>query len=118
MHPNRDLAINRHGTRDIFLNTPNQAAWYERYVNDGTGRTGRLGRMTSRMDTPVFPGDLMSFNATVNLVGTDDAGCGWIDLDVALTVGDGVATTCTTRVAVPGDAQDKPWSRHGDDWRP
>ena len=118
MHHDRDLAINRNGTRDIFLNTPNQAAWFERYVTDWTGPTGRLGRMTFRMDTPVFPGDLMSFNATVTLVGTDDAGCGWIDLDVALMVGDVVATTCATRVAVPVDGQDNPWSRHGDDWRP
>jgi len=30
-------------TRDIFLNTPNQAAWFERYLTDWTGPTGRLG---------------------------------------------------------------------------
>ncbi|MDG2160529.1 MAG: hypothetical protein P8K65_03960, partial [Acidimicrobiales bacterium] len=61
---------------------------------------------------------LMAFGATVTHVGTDDVGCGWIDLDVALTVGDVVATTCATRVAVPVDAQDNPWSRRCDDWRP
>ena len=27
-----DFAVNRNGTRNIFLNTPNQAAWFERYV--------------------------------------------------------------------------------------
>jgi len=118
MHHDRDFAINRNGTRDIFLNTPNQAAWFERYVTDWTGPTGRLGRMTFRMDTPVFPGDLMAFSATVTLVGTDDVGCGWIALDVALMVGDVVATTCATRVAVPVDGQDNPWSRRDDDWRP
>ncbi len=118
MHHDRDFAINRNGTRDIFLNTPNQAAWFERYVTDWTGPTGRLGRMTFRMDTPVFPGDLMAFSATVTMVGTDDVGCGWIDLDVALMVGDVVATTCATRVAVPVDGRDNPWSRRGDDWRP
>ena len=118
MHHDRDFAVNRNGTRDIFLNTPNQAAWFERYVTDWTGPTGRLGRMTFRMNTPVFPGDLMEFSATVTLVGTDDAGCGWIGLDVALRVGDVAATTCAIRVAVPLDGQDNPWSRHGDDWRP
>ncbi len=118
MHHDRDFAVNRNGTRDIFLNTPNQAAWFERYVTDWTGPTGRLGRMTFRMNTPVFPGDLMEFSATVTLVDTDDAGCGWIDLDVAMMVGDVAATTCATRVAVPVDGQDNPWSRHGDDWRP
>ena len=30
MHHDRDFAINRNGTQDIFLNTPNQAAWFER----------------------------------------------------------------------------------------
>ena len=50
---------------DIFLNTPNQAAWFERYVTDWTGPTGRLGRMTFRMRDSVFPGDRMVFAATV-----------------------------------------------------
>ena len=118
MHHDRDFAVNRNGTRDIFLNTPNQAAWFERYVTDWTGPTGRLGRMTFRMNTPVFPGALMEFIATVTRVGPGDAGCGWIGLDVALMVGDVAATTCAIRVAVPLDGQDNPWSRHGDDWRP
>ena len=59
MHHDHDFAVNRNGTRDIFLNTPNQAAWFERYVTDWTGPTGRLGRMTFWMNTPVFPGDHM-----------------------------------------------------------
>ena len=71
--------------QDIFLNTPNQAAWFERYVTDWTGPHGRLGRMTFRMKSSVFPGDRMVFSATVTHVDTDDAGCGWVDLDVALT---------------------------------
>ena len=31
MHHDKDFAVERNGTRDIFLNTPNQAAWFERY---------------------------------------------------------------------------------------
>ena len=43
MHHDKDFAVNRNGTRDIFLNTPNQAAWFERFVTDWTGPYGRLG---------------------------------------------------------------------------
>ncbi len=118
MHHDRDFAINRNGTQDIFLNTPNQAAWFERYVTDWTGPTGRLGRMTFRMNTSVFPDDHMVFSATVTGTSVDDAGCGWIDLDVALMVGEVAATTCATRVALPLDENDNPWARRGDAWRP
>ncbi len=34
MHHDHDFAVNRNGTRDIFLNTPNQAAWFERFLTD------------------------------------------------------------------------------------
>lgn len=118
MHHDHKFATERNGVADIFLNTPNQAAWFERYVTDWTGPTGRLGRMTFRMRTSVFPGDRMVFTATVTSAGTDDTGCGWVELDVALSVGDRVATTCTTRVALPTDDNDNPWQRRGDQWKP
>jgi acyl dehydratase len=118
MHHDYHFATERNGTRDIFLNTPNQAAWFERYVTDWTGPKGRLGRMTFRMKGSVFPGDTMELRATVSKVDTDEVGCGWVDLAVTLNVGDTVATTCTARVAVPVDADDNPWTRRGDAWRP
>lgn len=123
MHHDYKFATERNGVDDIFLNTPNQAAWFERYVTDWTGPTGRLGRMTFRMRDSVFPGDTMTFTATVTDVSTDDAGCGWIGLDVTLRAEaparpDRVCTTCTLRVAVPTADDDNPWSRRGDDWRP
>ena len=61
MHHDKDFAVHRNGTRDIFLNTPNQAAWFERFVTDWTGPYGRLGRMTFRMLGSIFPGDTMVF---------------------------------------------------------
>ena len=64
MHHDYHFATERNGTQDIFLNTPNQAAWFERYVTDWTGPKGRLGRMTFRMKGSVFPGDTMAFRAT------------------------------------------------------
>ena len=59
MHHDKDFAVDRNGTRDIFLNTPNQAAWFERYITDWTGPLGRMGRVTFRMRDSVFPGDTM-----------------------------------------------------------
>ena len=118
MHHDHDFAVNRNGTQDIFLNTPNQAAWLERFVTDWTGPTGRLGRMTFRMKTSVFPGDRMTFTGTVTGTRTDATGCGWADLDITLAVGDRIATTCTASVALPTTPDDNPWARRGERWRP
>lgn len=118
MHHDYDFAVNRNGIRNIFLNTPNQAAWFERYLTDWTGPRGRLGRMTFRMLDSVFPDDTMVFTGTVTAVGTDDSGCGWVAVQLALSVGGSVKTTCTARVAVPVDSADNPWSRKDAQWRP
>ncbi len=118
MHHDHDFAVNRNGTRDIFMNTPNQAAWFERYVTDWTGPTGRLGRMKFRMKGSVFPGDTMRMTGTVQSVGTDDAGCGWAELLVTLAVDGETKTDCTVRVALPTSPDDNPWTRRGDAWRP
>ena len=106
------------GTRDIFMNTPNQAAWFERYVTDWTGPFGRLGRMRFRMKGSVFPGDTMQLDATVQRVETDDTGCGWVELLVSLTVDGELMTDCTARVALPTGPDDNPWQRRGDKWKP
>lgn len=118
MHHDHDFAVNRNGVPDIFMNTPNQAAWFERYVTDWTGPTGRLGRMKFRMRGSVFPGDTMRLNATVESVTTDETGCGWVELMVILSVGGDTKTDCRVRVAVPTTADDNPWTRRGADWRP
>lgn len=118
MHHDHDFAVNRNGTQDIFLNTPNQAAWFERFVTDWTGPKGRLGRMKFRMKGSVFPSDTMVMRATVESVETDEAGCGWASLLVTLSVGDELKTDCSVRVALPTGADDNPWTRRGHDWRP
>jgi acyl dehydratase len=128
MHHDYKFATERNGVADIFLNTPNQAAWIERFVTDWTGPRGRIGRMKFRMRDSVFPGARMTFRAEVTAVSTDEAGCNWADLEVALVVADldeagnagseRVATTCTVRVAIPTDENDNPWARRGDDWQP
>ena len=118
MHHDRDFAIHRNGVRDIFMNTPNQASWFERYLTDWSGPRGRLGRMKFRMLDSVFPGDTMVFNATVEKVDTDDVGCAWADVAVRLTVDDQPRTTCAVRIALPAGPDDNPWKRTGDDWKP
>ena len=118
MHHDKDFAINRNGTKDIFLNTPNQAAWFERYLTDWTGPKGRLGRMTFRMKGSVFPGDTMVLSAKVTNTETDPEGCGWVSLDVELSVAGDVKTSCAVRVAVPTVNDDNPWTRRGDRWKP
>jgi hydroxyacyl-ACP dehydratase HTD2-like protein with hotdog domain len=118
MHHDKDFAVNRNGTRDIFLNTPNQAAWFERFVTDWTGPYGRLQRMTFRMLGSIFPGDTMVFRGVVTDAGVDDAGCGWVALDIAVSVDGDAKTTCQARVALPLSDDDNPWERRGDRWRP
>jgi acyl dehydratase len=122
VHHDRDAAVNGAGMRDIFLGTPNQAAWFERYVTDWAGPRARLGRMTFRMRDSVFPGDTMRLAATVVSREVDRAGCGWLELAITLTADDGsgprVATTCDVRVAVPTAPDDNPWQRRGDRWLP
>lgn len=115
MHHDYDFAVNRNGTRNIFLNTPNQAAWFERYLTDWTGPRGRLGRIQFRMKDSVYPDDTMVFHGKVASV---DPQAGWVDLEMELTVGDKRVTGCTARMALPRDADDNPWKRNGDDWRP
>jgi len=118
-HHDYHFATERNGVKDIFLNTPNQAAWFERYITDWTGPWGRLGRMTFRMHDSVFPGDTMTIAGVVTDVISDDTGCGWVGLDITLTTGDSrVCTTCQARVAVPVSPDDNPWSRSRDSWRP
>jgi acyl dehydratase len=118
MHHDKDFAVERNGTRHIFLNTPNQAAWFERYVTDWTGPHGRLGRITFRMKGSVFPGDTMELVGVVDHVAVDEVGCGWVALDVVLKVGDEVKTTGAVRVAVPVDESDNPWRRRAEQWQP
>ena len=128
MHHDFHFATERNGVQDIFLNTPNQAAWIERFVTDWTGPKGRLGRMTFRMRDSVFPGDRMTFAGEVTATELDGTGCGWATLEVTLSAApvadDGVtgpaktATTCTVRVALPTTDDDNPWARRGDAWKP
>ncbi len=118
MHHDKDFAVVRNGTRDIFLNTPNQAAWFERYLTDWTGPHGRLARVTFSMLGSVFPGDTMSLRGVVESTEVDSVGCGFVSVAVTLSVGGDTKTTCAARLALPLRPDDNPWARRGDQWRP
>ena len=118
MHHDRSFAQDRNGVKDIFINTPNNAAWFERYITDWTGPKGRIGRMKFKMSSSVFPGDHMTFQGKVEKITTDETGCCWLDLNVAVVVDEKVSTSCQTRVAIPKDGNDNPWKRKGDQWKP
>jgi acyl dehydratase len=118
MHHDKDFAVERNGTRHIFINTPHNAAYFERFITDWTGPYGRLAHIKFRMKDSVFPGDTMVFHGKVDKVEKDATGCGFVDLSVWLTVGDKTTTECTARIAVPAAPGDNPWARRGDAWRP
>jgi acyl dehydratase len=117
-HHDYHFATERNGMRDIFISAPNQAAWFERYLTDWSGPTGRLGRMSFRMFDSVFPGDTMVFTATVTAVETDEQSCGWVAVDIELTVDDRRCTWCQARIALPSTPDDNPWARRGERWQP
>ena len=117
-HHDYHFATERNGVKDIFINAPNQAAWFERYVTDWTGPHGRLGRVGFRMKDSVFPGDTMRFTGRVTDVSTDAQSCGWVSLDLTVHAGERLCTTCTARVALPTTVDDNPWSRRGETWNP
>ena len=118
MHHDKDFAVNRNGVKDIFLNTPNLAHWFERYVTDWAGPKARPGRMKFRMQASVFAGDHMVFKGKVSDVTQDEAGVGWVTIDVVVQVEGDTMTSCQARFAVPTDTSDNPWQRKGDQWQP
>jgi acyl dehydratase len=116
MHHDKDFANNQ-GVENIFLNTPNQAAWFERFLTDWAGPLGRPAGLIFKMKASVLPGDTMTFSATVSEVEVDEAkGIGWITLDAPLHVGDKLVTGCTAKIAVPASEGDNPWKLKGERW--
>jgi hypothetical protein len=117
-HHDYKFATERNGVQDVFMNTPNLAVWFERYVTDWTGPYGRMGWIRFRMKDSVFPGETMVFTGEVKALDTDDQGCAWAVVELTLAAGGRVTTVCTARVAIPAAEGDNPWKRAGDDWKP
>src|SRR5262249_40458645 len=88
MHHDYHFAVERQGGKAISPTSPNQGSWLERFVTDWTGPKGRLGRLRFKMRKPIFPGDTMVLEGVVRDVALDDRGCGWVELDLTIRVGD------------------------------
>ena len=99
------------------MNTPNLAAWFERYLTDWTGPKGRLGKIKFRMKNSVFPGDTMVFAGKVTAVGRRRSGVGWVDVSVELTAGDEELRRLQARMACPRAPTTTPGAK-GDAWKP
>ena len=120
-HHDYKFATENNGLDDIIMNTPNLAAWFERYLTDWTGPKGRLGRIKFRMKDSVYPGETMRFTGTVTGIETaiGDAGdVGWVDVAIDLTAGDKSCVGCEARIAVPMTPEANPWKLKGEDWKP
>lgn len=117
-HHDYKFATENNGVKDIFMNTPNLAAWFEKYITDWTGPYGRMGWIRFRMKDSVFPGETMVFTGEVKGTDTDEQGCAWAEVELTLTTGGRVTTICTARVAIPAAEGDNPWQRKGADWKP
>ncbi len=119
MHHDRDFAIERNGARDIFLNTPNQQAWFERFVTDWTGPLGRPGRLHFRMRDSVYPGETHDADRRrrppPRPTPPAAAGRPWPSRCAPV---ERLCTTATLRIAVPTTSDDNPWRRSGDRWVP
>ena len=61
---------------------------------------------------------LLTGTGVVESTSVDEVGCGFVTVAVTLAVDGDVKTTCAARVAVPRNADDNPWARRGDQWRP
>ncbi len=120
-HHDYKFATGNNGLDDIIMNTPNLAAWFERYLTDWTGPKGRLGRIKFRMKDSVYPGETMRFTGSVTGVG-DAVGpardVGWVDVAIDLSAGDKSCVGCEARIAVPMTPDANPWKLKGDDWKP
>jgi acyl dehydratase len=120
-HHDYKFATENNGLDDIIMNTPNLAAWFERYLTDWTGPKGRLGRIKFRMKDSVYPGETMRFTGTVTGIeaAIGEAGdVGWVDVAIELSAGDKSCVGCEARIAVPMTSEANPWKLKGDDWKP
>jgi acyl dehydratase len=117
-HHDYRFATEQGGLDDIIMNTPNLAAWFERYLTDWTGPKGRLGRIRFRMKDSIYPGETMRFSGIVKSVEPIDADLGWIDVAIELRADEKSCVDCDARIAVPRTAEGNPWKLRGDAWRP
>jgi len=132
-HHDYKFATEHNGLENIIMNTPNLAAWFERYLTDWTGPKGRLGRIKFRMKDSVYPGETMRFIGRVTAVhparspqdggagaseASDADAVGWVEVSTELRAGEKVCVTCDAKIAIPATPDANPWALRGEDWQP
>jgi hypothetical protein len=117
-HHDYKFATERNGLDDIIMNTPNLAAWFERYLTDWTGPKGRLGRIKFRMKDSVYPGETMHFSGIVTNIESVNDDVGWVDVAIELSAGEKSCVGCEARIALPRTLDSNPWKLRGEDWKP
>ncbi len=119
MHHDKDFAVHRNGTQDIFLNTP-EPGGLVRALPHRLGRpprTARPGHLPHERFGLSRRHDVIARRG-VDSTEVDEVGCGFATVDVTLSVDGDTKTTCTARIALPRSDADNPWARSGDQWRP
>ncbi len=117
-HHDYKFATGNNGLDDIIMNTPNLAAWFERYLTDWTGPKGRLGRIKFRMKDSIYPGETMRFVGTVTKVESMGHDVAWVDVSVELSAGQKSCVACEARIAIPATHDANPWQLKASDWQP
>jgi acyl dehydratase len=117
-HHDYKFATENNGLDNIIMNTPNLAAWFERYLTDWTGPKGRLGRIKFRMKDSVYPGETMRFSGIVTSIEPVSDEFGWVDVAIELRAGDKSCVGCEARIALPKTPESNPWKQKGEDWKP
>lgn len=118
IHHDSQWAREQAGLPDIIMNNYTQAGWLSQYLTSWGGPQARMARLGFAMRSPLCPGDEAEFSARILNV-TDDAGYDRVELELAIAVGERIATTATATLVLPGNgAARSPWELGGPSWQP
>lgn len=109
MHHDASFARERSGKKDIFMNSPNQAAWFERYINDCFGPLTRIRRLAFKMKRSVYPDATLRITGEVAAINMDGDKAGNVALRLLLLSNDEICSECLASVSVPACVDDNPW---------
>jgi acyl dehydratase len=118
LHHDKTYVMEEAGHPEIFLNTPHQAALFERLLYDWLGPRARIGRMRFQMKASVYAGATVELSGAVIDKRSDTSGCCWLDLDLSLCVDGKAATQCRASIAIPVSEEDDLWRRADQEWQP
>lgn len=109
MHHDVTFARERSGKADIFMNSPTQAAWFERYINEVCGPLSRLRRLAFTMKRSIYPSAQMLISGEV--VRMSEVADGLVDVTLRLSIADvdSLCSECTALISMPASEGANPW---------